>query len=89
MPTVQFTAHLRQQIPPEPLRVEGGNVLEALSEVFAKYPQVKSSVLDDQGAVRKHVAIFLDGQSITDRRRLSDPVHSESEIFIMQALSGG
>lgn len=30
-------------------------------------------VLDDQGAVRRHMVVFVNGRQITDRTRLSDP----------------
>jgi hypothetical protein len=33
--------------------------------------------------------VFVDGQQIGDRERLSDPVRPASEIYVMQALSGG
>jgi hypothetical protein len=46
-------------------------------------------VLDDQGEVRKHVAVYVDGRQISDRRRLSDPVGGTSEIWVLQAHSGG
>jgi hypothetical protein len=35
------------------------------------------------------VAIFVDGQMIGDRVRLTDPVHAGSEVYVIQALSGG
>ena len=37
----------------------------------------------------KHVAVFVDGDQISDRVHLSDPVKDDSDIFVMQALSGG
>jgi hypothetical protein len=33
--------------------------------------------------------VFLDGEQIADRVGLSDAVRPESEIYVMQALSGG
>ena len=50
---------------------------------------MRSYVVDDQGAVRKHVTVFLDSSPIKDRDRLSDAVRPDSDLFIMQALSGG
>ena len=47
------------------------------------------SVLDEQGAVRHHVAIFVDGQAIRDKRDLAVPLAPAAEVYIMQALSGG
>ena len=46
-------------------------------------------VLDDQGAVRKHVAIFVNSQLIRDRQTLTDPIGEDDDIFVAQALSGG
>lgn len=53
------------------------------------YPGIQSYILDEQGMLRKHVNIFIDGRMITDRNALSDAFTKDSEIYIMQALSGG
>ena len=45
--------------------------------------------VDDQDRVRKHVAVYLNGDRITDRDRLSDAVGEADEVFVFQALSGG
>jgi molybdopterin synthase sulfur carrier subunit len=39
--------------------------------------------------VRKHMNVFVDGRQVRDRERLGDPVDAASEIYVMQALSGG
>ena len=52
-------------------------------------PRLPSSSLSDQGAIRRHVAVFVDNEPVVDRVGLSDPVHADSEVFVMQALSGG
>ena len=62
---------------------------EVLDAVFAGNPQARGYVLDEQGELRKHMAIFLDGKMILDRARLSDPVQPDSKLYVMQALSGG
>jgi hypothetical protein len=46
-------------------------------------------VLDEQGTLRKHMAVFINGESIHDRIHLSDPVPPDGEVYVMQALSGG
>ena len=71
------------------MTVPGRTVREALEAVFAHNQSVRSYVLDDQGALRKHMVIFVAGQQIQDRIELSDPVPENGEIYIMQALSGG
>jgi sulfur-carrier protein len=57
--------------------------------VFAAQPRLRGYVLDDQGAVRRHVAIYLNGQPVADRIGLTDPVRPQDEIYVFQALSGG
>lgn len=89
MPVVQFTANLVRQTTAPTCQVDGATVAEALQSVFAVQPQLRSYVLDDQGAVRKHVVIFADGTAIADRHNLSDSLRPDSEVFVMQALSGG
>jgi sulfur-carrier protein len=71
------------------LQVEGSTVGEALAQVFAQHPTLRGYVLDDQGVVRKHVAVFVDGTAIRDKAKLAVPVSARSEIHVMQALSGG
>jgi hypothetical protein len=53
------------------------------------WPRLRGYVLDDQGALRHHMMVFVDGEPIRDRARLSDLVRPTSEVYVMQALSGG
>lgn len=89
MPTVHFTANLQRHVACPSTTVEGATVGEALAAVFRHNPRLRGYVLDEQGAVRKHMNVFVDGQQIRDRAGLGDAVTSESEIYVMQALSGG
>ncbi len=89
MPRIVFTANLRRHVDCPELEVTGNSVAEALAAAFAVAPQVQGYVLDEQGEVRKHVAIYVDGRRISDRVHLTDPVGPASEVWILQALSGG
>ena len=71
------------------IEAAGGTVAEVLARGMAGDELLKSYVLDEQGRVRKHVSIYLDGTLIRDRIRLSDAVGPLSEIYVLQALSGG
>ena len=62
---------------------------DALESVFEENPMLRSYIVDDQGRLRKHVVVFIDGEMIEDRDGLSDAVESSSELVVMQALSGG
>ena len=61
----------------------------ALEATFAVNPQLRGYVLDDQGHLRKHVAVFIDGVMAQDRQRLTDQLKPTSEVYVLQALSGG
>jgi molybdopterin converting factor small subunit len=89
MATVRFTSALQRFLDAPPVQVAGATVGEALAAVFETRPALRGYVLDDQGAVRRHVAIYLNGQPIADRIRLEDPVRPQDEIYVFQALSGG
>ena len=89
MPRVVFTANLQRHVACPPSEGEGATVREVLASVFARYPKAEGYVVDEHGALRHHMAIFVDGEAVSDRKRLSDPVRPQAEIFVMQALSGG
>ena len=89
MTRISFTSNIQRHVEAPEFDVEARTVGEALDNYFARYPEVRHYVLDDQGAVRHHMLVLLDGISIGDRRRLSDPLAADSEIFVFQALSGG
>jgi molybdopterin synthase sulfur carrier subunit len=89
MPRVTFTAALQRHVSCPDVVVLGVTIREALDAVFAGNPRAQSYVLDDQGALRKHMAIYLDGEIVHDRVRLAVPVAGDSVIHVFQALSGG
>jgi molybdopterin converting factor small subunit len=89
MPTVSFTSALQRFLDAPSLRVEGSTVRAALDAVFAERAALRGYVLDDQGAVRRHVAVYINGEALKDRTDLSDPVGAKDEIYVFQALSGG
>jgi molybdopterin synthase sulfur carrier subunit len=89
MPRVSFTQNLQRHAACPPCEVSGATVRESLEAAFMRYPKAKSYVLDEHGALRFHMAVYVDGVPIMDRKGLGDPVSETSDIFVMQALSGG
>ena len=89
MPTVAFTPALRRFVPIATMRVDGATVCEALAAVFARQPTLRGYLLDDQGALRRHVNVFVNGDLVRDRASLGDPVGCDDEIYVFQALTGG
>ena len=90
MPNIKFTYALKRFFPElKEVPAGGKSFPEIFTELDQQYPGISSYILDEQGSLRKHVNIFIDGKMINDRNTLSDPFTTGSEIYIMQALSGG
>jgi sulfur carrier protein ThiS len=71
------------------IEVPGARLDDVLSGVFAQFPNLRGYVLDEHGAVRHHVAVFVDGTAIADKRNPTQALNERSEVYVMQALSGG
>ena len=89
MAVIAFTSHLQRVAPAAPVAVSGATVGEALDAVCADFPLLKGYVLDDQGAIRKHIAVFVDGTMKARENVLTMPVGNDTEVYVFQALSGG
>ena len=89
MPRIAFTRHLEAVGPTEPVACVGATVGELIEAVAADYPRLKNYVLDDQGRIRKHIAVFIDGAMVPRHTALSQAVSEGTEVYVFQALSGG
>jgi sulfur-carrier protein len=89
VPRVRFTQNIQRHVAcPEGMGA-GTTVAAVLEDYFATNPKARGYVLDDQGGLRRHIAVFVDGRPMIDRVRLSDSVSPTGTIDVMQALSGG
>ncbi len=89
MPKIAFTPNLQRHVACPDSEAAGSTVREVLDAVFATNERARGYVLDDQGGLRIHMVIFVNGQPVKDRTGLSDPVPEDGDVFVMQALSGG
>ena len=89
MVRVVFTPNIQRHITCEPTDVQPGRLGDVLESVFEQNVAARGYVLDDRGALRKHMNIFVNGEPIRDRTTLSDLVPEGGEVYVMQALSGG
>lgn len=92
MAKVELTRHLYTFFPAlesKEITVEGSTVAQVVREIERIAPGFTFYICDERGRLRPHVNIFIEDQMIVDRMRLSDPVQPNSNVFILQALSGG
>lgn len=89
MPKVQFTGQLQRFMAVPRAEADGATVRAVLDNVLRDNPRLRGYVLDEQGALRKHMTVFVNGRMLSDRAGLSDPVGPADEVYVLQALSGG
>jgi sulfur-carrier protein len=89
MATVRFTRNIQRHVVCPTLEAAGTTLREVLDNYFRENERARGYVLDDRGGIREHMAAFIDGEEIHDRRHLTDPVGPDAVIDIIQALSGG
>jgi molybdopterin synthase sulfur carrier subunit len=89
MPTVTFAPALTRHVACPPQDVAAATLRAALDAAFAAAPAMRGYVLDEQGAVRKHVAVFINGEMIASRTELARGLQPDDRIQVIQALTGG
>jgi sulfur carrier protein ThiS len=89
LPSIAFTAHLRSVGPERPADCDGATLAEMLDAMSGDYPRLKDYLLDDQGRLRKHVAVFVDGVMLARDSALRRALDPSSQVYVFQALSGG
>lgn len=89
MPTVEFAPALTRHAACPPQQVKAGTLGAALETAFLAAPALRSYVLDEQGAIRKHVAVFINARQIASRTQLDVALQPQDKVMVIQALSGG
>ncbi|HEY8048738.1 MAG TPA: MoaD/ThiS family protein [Ramlibacter sp.] len=89
MPHVEFAPALTRHVACPPQDVQARTLREALARSFECAPNMRNYVLDEQGCVRKHVAVFVNARMVTDRVNLDVPLAQGDKVMVIQALTGG
>lgn len=64
----------------------GDTVAEVLADLDRQFPGIRFRVVDEQGRLREHMTVWLDGERCRD---LTASLGDLDELVLMQALSGG
>lgn len=87
--TVRFTESIQRHVQCPTREIAGSTLRDVLEGYFADNERARGYVLDDQGSLRKHMAVFIDGRQIRDRQGLTDAIAEDATVDLVQALSGG
>jgi MoaD family protein len=86
MATVKLRAPLRDLAGGQTqVSLEGTTVGEVIRSLEQTYPRVSGWILDEQGHVRQHVNVFLNGERI----REDAPLRPDDVIHVLPSISGG
>jgi hypothetical protein len=89
MATVRFTRNIQRHVDCPTRECAGSTLREVLNNYFQDNARARTYVLDEQGKIRQHMVVFIDGEIARDKDRLTDPVRTNSLVDVMQSLSGG
>src|SRR5687768_4901354 len=71
------------------LKSSPDTVRQALEELWVLHVGLRDRVVTEQGQLRQHVNIFLDGENIRRKELLDTAVSENGEITILPSVSGG
>lgn len=66
-------------------QVDGTTVHAVLDHLFTQMPGLRHHIIDESGAIRPHVSIFVDA----DQADLDTAVNDGSDVRVLHAVSGG
>jgi hypothetical protein len=89
MAKLVFTQQLKRFTEVPEVDTSATMLRDALEAAFTINPRLRSYILDDQGHLRAHVVIFIDGSRVNDRVSLNNDLRADSSVHVLQALSGG
>ncbi len=73
----------------EVVEVAAGTVGAAITELQSRYPGIRERLLDEQGAVRRFVNVYVNEEDIRFLQNQDTPVKNGDEISIIPAIAGG
>ncbi|WP_232849025.1 ubiquitin family protein [Amphritea pacifica] len=92
MTRVEITPHLYRFFPMLENReicIPEVSVAEVIQAIDRIAPGFCDYILDEHGALRRHIMLSINETVVIDRKTLSDRIPDNGTLFIFQALTGG
>jgi hypothetical protein len=89
MAKLVFTQQLRRFTDVPEVETAAADLRAALEDAYRLNPLLRGYIQDEQGHLRQHVVVFIDGKRLHDREQLNDAISANSMVYVLQALSGG
>lgn len=69
--------------------VEGSALNEVLDSLDASYPGIKGRIVDEQGALRRFVNVYVGNDDVRFLDGLQTPVSDGAQVSVIPAVAGG
>ena len=73
----------------ELVEVKAGTITSAFAELESRFPGIQERLLDEAGAVRRFVNVYVNEEDIRFLSNQSTPIKDGDEISIIPAIAGG
>ena len=90
MPTLRLPPVLRAAAGgARTVEVDGATLRDALDDLFARYPAVRTQIVDDAGDLNGFVNVFVDNEDVRLRDGLETGLANGSTVIVLPAMAGG
>jgi molybdopterin synthase sulfur carrier subunit len=69
--------------------VNAATVGDAITELQTRFPGIKDRLLDESGAVRRFVNVYVNEEDIRFLQNQQTPIKTGDEVSIIPAIAGG
>ena len=73
----------------EVVQAEGATLAALVADLDKRHPGIRDRICDENGAVRRFVNIFINGEDIRFLQHLDTAVKADDEISVVPAIAGG
>jgi molybdopterin synthase sulfur carrier subunit len=73
----------------EVVEVAAGTIGDAITELQGRFPGIKDRLVDENGAVRRFVNVYVNEEDIRFLQNQTTPLKDGDEVSIIPAIAGG